>query len=222
LTILKKIFLSAVIVFSFSTAFSQPLFSLATDISIQRNFKKEQLYWAIGHTTNAIFHLTPKDGVYIWFAYYSNGQYKNNLAAIARSPLTTPQQINYINSARMRLKQFSAGWRKYLKGSADAEKSYNIYGNAGFGLLLGRIDNSHSVAIDTTVYNVPVLSGKANFKRLTVDLGLGWEIPIGGDFYFYTEGKVWIPTTNYPSKYIFVNSNAPFVAMLSAGLRIVF
>ena len=102
------------------------------------------------------------------------------------------------------------------------KEGYNIYGYAGFGLLLGRMDNSHSVSTDTTLYNVPVLAGKANFKRLTVDLGLGWEIPIGGDFYFYTEGKVWIPTTNYPSKYIFVNSNAPYVAMLGAGIRILF
>jgi hypothetical protein len=67
-----------------------------------------------------------------------------------------------------------------------------------------------------------VLSGKANFKRLTVDLGIGWEIPIGGDFYFFTEGKVWVPASNYPSKYIFVNNNAPYVAMLGTGIRIVF
>jgi hypothetical protein len=222
LTTLRKIFLSAIVVFSFTTAFPQQMFSIASDVSIQRNFKKEQLYWALGHTTNAIFHLTPKDGIYLWFAYYSNGRFNNNLTAVARSPLTAPQQVSYLNSARMRLKQFSVGWRKYLRGSPDAETGYNIYGYAGFGLLLGRMDNSHSVSIDTVLYNVPVLSGKANFKRLTVDLGIGWEIPIGGDFYFFTEGKVWVPASNYPSKYIFVNNNAPYVAMLGTGIRIVF
>lgn len=206
----------------FNAAFSQQRFSLATNLDVQRNFKKEQLYWAAGHTTQALFHLTPKDGIYVWFAYYSYGKFKNNVTATARSILTTPQQVVYINNARMRLKQFSAGWRKYLKGTPDAEKNWNLYGFAGFGLLLGQVENTHSVSIDTAVYAAPVLSGKAQFKRLTMDIGLGWEIPIAGDFYFYTEGKVWIPTTDYPSKYIFVNNNAPLVAMLGIGLRILF
>ena len=109
-----------------------------------------------------------------------------------------------------------------MKGTPDAEKSWNLYGFAGFGLLLGQVENTHSVSIDTAVYAVPVLSGKAQFKRLTMDLGVGWEIPIAGDFYFFTEGKVWIPTTDYPSKYIFVNNNAPLVAMLGLGIRILF
>ncbi len=203
-------------------AFSQQGFSIATDVGLQRNFKKEQLYWAFGHTTQALFHLTPKDGIYIWFAYYSKGNFKNNVTADAKSALTIPQQVNYTNNAKMRLKQFSVGWRKYLKGTPDEEKTWSLYGFAGFGLLLGGITNTHSVTVDTAVYNVPVRAGEANFKRLTMDLGLGWEVPIGGDLYFYTEGKLWIPTTNYPSKYIFVNNNAPFVAMLGAGIRILF
>lgn len=206
----------------FTAAFAQPRFSVASDLSAQRNFKKEQLYWAIGHTIHGIFHLTPKNGVYVWFGYFSSGHFQNSLNATAKSPLTVPQQVHYTNTARMRLKQFSAGWRKYLKGSPDIESGWNLYGYAGFGLLLGRVDNVHSVGIDTAVYNLPVRSGKANFKRLTLDLGLGYEIPIGGDFYLYTEGRVWIPTTDYPSKHIFVNENAPFVAMLGAGIRIIF
>lgn len=195
---------------------------MATDVGIQRNFKKEQQYWAIGQTIHAIFHLSPKDGIYTWFAYYSNGKFNNDVSATAKSPFGAPQQINYINSSKMRLKHFSAGWRKYLKGTADAEKKWNLYAYAGLGILLGRIENTHSVFIDTLGYNVPVRSGKANFKRLTLDLGLGWEMPIGGDFFFYTEGRVWVPTTDYPSKYIFVNDNAPLVGMLNIGLRIFF
>ena len=206
----------------FTTAFSQSRFSIATDAGIQRNFKKGQRFWAIGHTTQAQFHITPKNGVYVLFAYYTRGIFKNSVTATAKSPLTNPQKINYTNSATMRLKQFSVGWRKYLKGTPDTEKGWNLYANAGFGLLLGTVENIHSVNIDTAFYTVPVRSGKAGFKRLTLDLGLGWETPLGGDLYFYTEGKVWIPTTDYPSKYIFVNSNAPLVAMLSAGIRIIF
>lgn len=199
-----------------------PQLSVATDVGIQRNFKKEQQYWAIGQTIHAIFHLSPKDGIYTWFAYYSNGKFNNDVTATAKSPFGVPQQINYINSGKMRLKHFSTGYRKYLTGTADAEKKWNLYAYAGLGILLGRIENTHSVFIDTVGYNVPVRSGKANFKRLTLDLGLGWEMPIGGDFFFYTEGRVWVPTTDYPSKYIFVNDNAPFVGMLNIGLRIFF
>ena len=223
---LKKIFLFAIVIFSFTAAFSQEswhrCFSVASDVGLQRNFKKDQSYWAVGHTTQAQFHLAPKDGIYVWFAYYSSGRFQNSINATAKSPLTLPQQVHYTNSSRMRLKQFSVGWRKYLKGTPDAEDGWNLYGYAGFGLLLGRVDNTHSVFIDTAVYNVPVQSGKANFKRLTMDLGLGFEFPIGGEFYLYSEGRVWIPTTDYPSKYIFVNNNAPFVAMLGAGVRILF
>jgi hypothetical protein len=84
------------------------------------------------------------------------------------------------------------------------------------------VDNIHSTVLDTSVYNVPVLTGKANFKRLTADLGLGWELPVGGDIFLYAEGRAWVPTTDYPSKYIFVNNNAPLVGMLNAGIRILF
>ena len=67
-----------------------------------------------------------------------------------------------------------------------------------------------------------MLDGKANFKRLTVDLGLGWEKPLGADFYFYAEGRVWIPASDYPSKHIFINNNAPVAAMVNIGLRLLF
>jgi hypothetical protein len=86
----------------------------------------------------------------------------------------------------------------------------------------GRVSNAHSVSIDTSLYNLPVREGRANFKRLTADLSLGWEEPIGADFFFYTEGRIWIPASDYPSKYIFVNENAPLVVMLNVGIRILF
>jgi len=220
----KRITITVFFTLLFTAAFAQeePRFSLATDVSAQRNFKKEQRYWAAGHTLQALFHITPKNGVYVLFAYYSRGTYRNNLTAPAKSALTTPQQINYTNKGKMGLKQISIGWRKYIKGRPDLEKGWSLYSNAGFGLLFGKIDNSHSVGIDTALYAVPVFSGGGSFKRLTLDLGLGWETPIGAEMYLYTEGKVWVPTTNYPSKYLFVNSNAPLVAMLSGGIRIFF
>jgi hypothetical protein len=206
-----------------AASFAQPVhFSIASDLGLQRSFKKGQQYWAGGHTIQAQFHFTPKDGAYVWLSYYTNGKFSNNVTATAKSVATLPQQINYVNNAVMRFKQISIGWKKYLKGAFNTEEDWNIYGYAGFGLLLGRIENTHSVSIDTTVYQVPVRKGKANFKRLTLDLGLGWEAPLGADIFIYAEGRAWIPTTDYPSKYIFVNDNAPLVGMINAGIRILF
>jgi hypothetical protein len=204
-------------------SFAQPAqFSIATDLGLQRSFKKGQQYWAGGHTVQAQFHFTPKAGAYAWMSYYTNGKFSNEVTATAKSAVTVPQQINYVNNAVMRFKQISIGWKKYLKGTFNTEEGWNIYGYAGFGLILGRVENTHSVSIDTGVYKVPVRVGKANFKRLTLDLGLGWEIPLGADVFLYAEGRAWIPTTDYPSKFIFVNDNAPLVGMINAGIRILF
>lgn len=201
---------------------SQTRFSIATDLGLQRSFKKGQQYWGGGHTIQTQFHFTSKDGAYAWVSYYTNGKFSNNVIATAKSPVTLPQQVSYVNNAVMRFKQVSIGWKKYLKGTFDLEEGWNLYGYAGFGLILGRVENTHSVTIDTSDYQVPVRSGKANFKRLTLDLGLGWEAPLGSEVFFYAEGKVWIPTTDYPSKFIFINDNAPLVGMISAGIRILF
>jgi hypothetical protein len=221
--LLKRITILILFVACTNTAFSQNLrFSIATDLGIQRSLKKEQQYWSLGHTVNALFNITPKDAIYVWFGYYTNGKFNNQLTATARSPLTNPQQINYTNSALLRSKHFSVGFRKYLVGNCETEKGWNLYASAGFGLLPGRITNTHSAAIDTALYTIPVLSGTANFKRLTADLSLGWEKPIGAEFYLYAEGRTWIPASDYPSKFLFVNDNAPLTAMLNIGLRMLF
>jgi hypothetical protein len=197
-------------------------FSVATDLGIQRSIKKEQQFWSLGHTVNALFNITPKDAIYVWFGYYTNGKFNNQLTATGKAPLTNPQQISYTNRTLLRSKHFSVGFRKYLVGNCETEKGWNLYASAGFGLLPGRITNTHSVVIDTALYNVPVLSGTSNFKRLTADLGLGWEKPIGAEFYLYAEARTWIPASDYPSKFLFVNDNAPLTAMLNIGLRILF
>lgn len=129
--------------------------------------------------------------------------------------------MSYINHAKMNFKQVSIGWKHYVKGSFNEER-WGVYYLAGFGLMLGRVENTHSVPIDSASYTLPVLAGKANFKRLTMDLGVGYEKQLGGDVFFYTEGRVLIPTTDYPSNYLFVNNDAPFTASFNLGLRILF
>jgi hypothetical protein len=203
---------------------SQTRVSVGTDISFQRNFKKDQRFWTIGQTVTIDWHFTPKEGAYALVCYYSNGNFKNKLSATAKSPGTIPQEIFFINSSQVRLEQISFGWKHYYVGSSDAEKNWNLYALVGFGLIFGKATNKYSIAVDTSLYNEPLqpVNGSGHFKRLTIDLGAGWEIPLGGDIFIYSEGKAWIPTTEYPSKYLFVNNNAPLAAMISAGLRILF
>jgi hypothetical protein len=199
-----------------------PSFSLGTDVSLQRNFSKDQRFWAIGHTTHAHIHITEKNGAYISFGYFSNGKFSNQLTATAKNTSTSPASINYKNDAKIRLRHFSIGWKHYLKGAPSIEQGWNIYGFAGFGLMPGNVTNKHSIAIDTAQYNAPVLNGDAKFKRLTFDVGAGWERLLGGDIYLYAEARTYIPASDYPSKYLFANSRAPFTGMLAAGLRLLF
>ncbi len=219
----KKTFILFVSSLFFVGAFSQQAqFSLATDLSLFRSFKKDQRYWSLGQTITGHFNFTPVDGFYIWFTYSGNGKFNRQVDAIAKSVLTVPQQVSYTNYARLRFNHLSMGWKHYLKGSYNAENSWNLYGYAGFGLLFGIAQNVHSVVIDTSDYSLPVWSGRAKFKRLTLDLGLGYEIPVGGDIYFYMEGRALVPTTDYPSHYLFVNENAPLTGSVNAGLRLLF
>jgi hypothetical protein len=197
-------------------------FSIATDFGLQRSFKKDQRFWAVGHTVQAQFHFAPRDVVYLWMSYYTEGEFSNRLTATAKSPIVIPQTITYNNDASMRFKQFSVGFKKYLRGRFDAEENWNLYVYGGFGLVLGRVINAHNPPIDSNDYDLPVREGKANFKRLTLDLGAGAEYPIGADIFLYTEVRAWVPTTDYPSKHIFVNENAPLAGMLNVGIRILF
>jgi hypothetical protein len=207
--------------FSLSAA-AQVKFSLATDFSVQRSLRKEQQYWSFGQTVTTHFHFTPKDGAYAWLVYYSNGKFNNNLTATAKSAAITPQQISYRNNAALSFRQVSVGWRHYFAGDAVSEEKLSVYGYAGFGLMLGKVINAHSQNIDTSDYQVPVLAGTANFKRLTIDLGLGAERPIGGDVYLYAEARLYVPASDYPSRYILINNNAPLAASANIGFRILF
>ena len=141
---------------------------------------------------------------------------------MARDSQAVPQQIGYINRAGLGYNHLSVGWKRYLVGASNTDYNWNLYGYAGFGLFFGRISNTHSVVIDTAAYNLPVLAGDANFKRLTMDLGLGFEVPAGGGVYFYMEGRAMLATTDYPSKYLFVNNDAPYLGSVNLGVRILF
>ena len=219
----KHTFILLFSIFLFLSAFSQKAqFSLATDVSLFRSFKKDQRYWSLGQTVTGHFNFTPADGFYVWFAYSSNGKFTRQQTATAKSAIMIPQQVGYTNYAKLRFNHISMGWKHYLKGAYNTEDHWNLYGYAGFGLLFGIVENTHSVFIDSSNYDIPVWNGKAKFKRLTIDVGLGYEIPVGGDIYFYMEGRALVPTTDYPSRYLFINENAPLTGSVNAGLRLLF
>jgi hypothetical protein len=220
--LLKKVFISFACILFSAAAFAQ--FSIATDIAYLRNFKKGQRYGSIGHTIYSHFHASAKDGLYGWISYFTPGKFSNPLRADAKSAATLPQQINFKNASELRVKQYSVGWKHYLAGNAFEERRVNIYSVLGFGLMAGRVNNLYNATIDTSLYNVPAnpVSGNGKFKRLTLDMGIGWELPIGANIYFYNEAKCLFPATSYPSKYLLVNKNAPLTLTVNAGLRVLF
>ena len=204
--------------------FSQIRISGSTDLMVLRSFKEDQHFWAVGQNIMVDWHFTNKGSAYASLSYSSYGKFTNQLSATAKSATTSPQQIDFTNNAELRLKQISLGFKHYFVGSIDAEGQWNLYSITGFGLIFGTARNNYSTIIDTSLYNSPEqpVNGTGTFKRLTLDLGLGWEIPLNADIYLYVNGKVWIPTSDYPSKYLFVSDNAPLVGMLGLGVRILF
>jgi hypothetical protein len=205
-------------------AFSQIRISGSTDLIVLRSFKEEQRFWAVGQNIMVDWHFTHKGGAYVSLSYSSNGNFTNELSATAKAATTSPQQISFDNKAQIRFQQLSLGFKHYFVGTTDAEINWNLYSITGLGVMFGRVTNSYSTSIDTSLYNAPEqpVNGSGHFKRLTLDLGLGWEIPLSGDVFLYASGKLWIPTSDYPSKYLFVNDDAPLVGMLGVGIRILF
>ena len=201
---------------------SQTTWSVTTDFSAIRNFKSQQQFWSVGHTIRGELHLTKRDGPYAWVSYFIPGKFNNNLVAEAKSSTTTPQTIAYRNKANINVKQISIGWKHYFKGKCDNERSWNFYGMAGFGVVGGKVKNDFLTAIDTSLYHTPILNGESRFKRLTIDLGAGWEAPVTGDLMFYNELKVWIPSSDYPSKYLLNNGYVPLIASFHLGIRFYF
>ncbi|RYY62304.1 MAG: hypothetical protein EOO05_03275 [Chitinophagaceae bacterium] len=205
------------------TVKGQTLFSLSSDVNLQRSVKKGQEYWAVGQTVTLHYNFTPQDAAYAWVAYFSNGKFTNrNLLAEVKEPGTIPVAIRYDNTAKMRFKHISLGWKHYFTGSAVSERKPGIYSLAGLGILLGLVSNSQSVVIDSAMYQMPVVPGSQNFKRLSIDLGLGAEVPLGADLYLYGELKAILPITDYPSRYILDNKYTPYTAMAALGFRILF
>ena len=220
-----KIILSAFAVLIGITALSQqPVISISTDLSALSSFKKDQRFLTFGQTLMVNVNFTPKDGAYLWYGYCAPGKFHKDFEATAKLPATTPQTLDFTSYSQISLRHLSIGWKHYLVGAFNSEVSWNLYFAAGFGLGGGRVTNNFSIANDTANYNFPSnpVNGNGKFKRLTFDAALGYEIPLGMSIYLYSDARVWIPASDYPSKYLFVNDNAPFIGTFNLGLRILF
>ena len=203
---------------------SQVKFSLASDVSLLRNFDGKQKFTVVGQSLIPQWHFDKKTTLYAWFSYHANGKYKSNLTATAKSPATQPPTISFSNQSEMKLRQFSIGIKKYFIGSYGTLEKFNLYATGGFGLTIGSAANTFSRSIDTSLYTIQnnVVNGSGDFKRLTLDLAGGLEFPVSYEIFVYTEIRMHIPTTNYPNSYLLKNSNAPFLGGINLGLRILF
>ena len=207
-----------------SCLFAQVKFSFATDVSLLHNFDPQQKFTVVGQTILPQWHIDKKNTVYAWLTYHANGKYENTLVATANSPTTQPQTISFSDQSEMKLKQISFGFKRYLVGSFDHLEKFNLYAAGGFGLMYGNASNTFSTNIDTALYAIQynVIHGAGDFKRLTFDITGGVEFPISYEIYIYSEMRMYIPTTDYPSKYLLNNSHAPFLCGINLGLRILF
>ena len=218
---MKKILLLILWLGGYQGLQAQDAFSIATDISVLGSFTSGQRFFAIGQSVQGNFYLNKKQSIYALLCYYTKGQSRNSLTAVARDPFTLPQTMDFNATSTQRFRQISTGLRQYLKGTYDDEQSWNLYGMAGFGLLFGRVENKYNQSIDADRYILPqkAIAGTGDFKRLTFDLGAGAEMMIGSSIYLYTEARTWIQASDYPSPYLY-NNHLPRTVSLSTGMRI--
>jgi hypothetical protein len=199
-------------------------FSIASDVSVMRNFSPAQKFWALGQTVQAQLHVTNRESFIGGIRYYTPGNFKNSFIATAASPLVTPATKEYRVAGTWRLREVVLGWKHYFKGNSEAEESWNLYGIAGFGLIFTNVENGIISSIDTSIYKVQPAprAGIGHWKRLSLDLGMGGEYPMGGNFYLYGELQTWIHTSAYPSPWLHHNERVPLPVLLNVGLRILF
>lgn len=203
---------------------AQSAFSVASDMSLQRNLDNTHPFLAIGQAIMGQLHLTGKSTLYGLFGIYTKGKYKTVLTAKARLPLTQPNSFVFTSRGMMRLRQLSVGYKRFISGQYDKPNHLNIYYTAGFGLIIGTVTNQFSPSVDTATYTTEknLREGTGDFRRLTADLCIGGEYNLANDIFFYTDFRLAIPTTNYPYDLLSENKGSPLPACLHFGIRILF
>lgn len=202
-------------------ASAQSRFGLSTGLSLLRNLSPSQTFWTVGQTVSVNYYLAPQQTAYASLDYYRERGFTNNFTATAKSPATLPQTIAFNAAGRLRYRQLSLGLKHYFKGAYDA-RGVSFYGLAGFGFLFAKATNTVSVAVDTTAYYSPVISGQGGIKRLTFDAGLGAEVHAGSFLYLVGSVRTWLPSSNRDSPLLHNSNRVPLSVMASAGVRLLF
>jgi len=223
-SLLKQLFSICTLVLCLQ-GYGQVRVSFATDVSGVRNFSPQQKFWAIGQTVQAQFYLSDRNAMYVWLIYFSPGRFDNDFRATARSAATSPSTYDFKVKGVWNMKEFSIGWKHYFKGAADMERGNSgIYGLAGFGLMFTGVKNTYFTEVDTALYTnggAP-LAGSSSFRRLILDLGLGYEVSLGADFYVYADARTMVRASSYPSPYFHRTKDVPLPLIASLGVRIRF
>lgn len=219
---MKKMFLILTVFASVMTFAQQPSFSIATHVVALRNLTPKEKFWSIGQNVQVSLHLSPRESGYASLEYYTEGQFKNNFTAVAKTPSSNPPSIAYTATGRLRYRQISLGWKHYFKGAFNAVSGVNIYGEAGFGYLFSKVKNNTSFPLDTALYNVPVAFGEGQLKRLSLDAGIGAELHLGGPVYTFVTLRTWLPASYHSSPFLHNSDRVPLSLMAGMGLRILF
>lgn len=199
-----------------------PSFSIATHVAALRNLTPKEKFWSLGQNVQVSSHLSPRESAYASLEYYTEGQFKNNFTALAKSPLSNPSSIAYTAVGRLRYRQISLGWKHYFNGTFNTSSGIQFYGEAGFGYLFAKVKNNTSFPLDTALYNVPVAFGEGKLKRLSFDAGLGAELHLGGPVYTFATLRTWLPASYHSSPFLHNSDRVPLSLMAGAGLRILF
>jgi hypothetical protein len=217
-----KIALLFVSVLLWKISFAQPSFSLATSVSGLQNFTPKQKFFVVGQKIQGDVHFSGKESGYASLEYYTEGKFKNNFSASAKSSLLSPQRLPFTATGRISVRQFSLGWKHYFKGGFSEQAGTTFYGLAGFGYLFASIRNSASPSFDTGSYTSPIIMGQGKVKRLTFDAGIGAETRLGGGVYAFADVRSWLPLSYTPSRYLHSSNRMPLTLMAGAGIRFLF
>jgi hypothetical protein len=217
---MKKIILTVLTALSLFSAKAQ--FSIGSDLSIVRQIGESKSFWGLAQSVQPSYGLTKKFLFYATLGYTSADKTTNRFTTNALADTITPKKINYSANTEWRTRQFATGIKYYFKGSYDNEEGLNVYGMAGIGVMSIKLTTDYTAGIDTSNYqSFPPYPGEGTVNKLSFDSGLGIEGPLGGNFFWYTEAKAWIPTDKVTSPYL-LGSNKVMPIMVGAGLRVLF
>jgi hypothetical protein len=197
--------------------------SVNTNVSLTRNFNRQNTYFAVGNDVRLEYHFRDKLSGMVSFGYYSTGKFNNRVTTTALSPGTSPASITYGVNTKLGMQHLTMGARYFFKGNYKTEYGYNLYGYAGYGILFLQAGNTFDSQVDTSRYKaVAPYEGSGKINRLTLDLALGVDFAVGPDVYLYGETRAIISMTDYPSNYVRFNKGYPFPLSLNLGIRVLF